>query len=291
LRNGKADLFAVQRAFSDMILGTDDVVIPDIDKKEGHVAHTSVGLFTWDNNRPMDAVEMNNLFHSSPNILQPSEIVELAFKCRRDILLFTTRRLIKCDRQGLTGKSVEYTSFPWFSILAFSVKTAGTYLDFDSELVIYTEIMYEPAQGEDVPAEPGMAEVEFDFQKGVINILDIQMYMSKRILGVGGGVAIPSNEILASRPEQGLENLLSRLFDDRKPIDSVELNREFHTTSPLLVDGEDVVMAFKAGRDLTVFTNKRIISIDTQGLTGKKKQYLSIPYKSVRAFAVESAGK
>ena len=46
----------------------------------------------------------------------------------------------------------------------------------------------------------------------------------------------------------------------------------------------------KGLRDLLVFTNKRIIKVDIQGITGKKKEYLSIPYKSVQRFSIETAG-
>jgi hypothetical protein len=57
-----------------------------------------------------------------------------------------------------------------------------------------------------------------------------------------------------------------------------------------LVDGETVAVAFKTARDWIAFTSWRIIHVDVQGLTGSKKQYLSIPYRSINAFAIESAG-
>ena len=44
-------------------------------------------------------------------------------------------------------------------------------------------------------------------------------------------------------------------------------------------------------RDLHVFTNKRMINIDKQGMTGKKVDYLSIPYKSITQFNVQTAGR
>lgn len=57
-----------------------------------------------------------------------------------------------------------------------------------------------------------------------------------------------------------------------------------------LIAGEDVVYAFKTMRDFIIFTNWRVIHVDVQGLTGSKKQYLTIPYRSINAFSVESAG-
>ena len=41
----------------------------------------------------------------------------------------------------------------------------------------------------------------------------------------------------------------------------------------LLINGEEIVMAFQTVRDQLVFTNKRIISIDVQGITGKRKSF------------------
>lgn len=64
------------------------------------------------------------------------ETVVRAYSVFRDMLLFTDRRLILVDVQGVTGKKVEYHSIPYRSIIHFKVETAGT-LDMDSELRIY----------------------------------------------------------------------------------------------------------------------------------------------------------
>ena len=60
--------------------------------------------------------------------------------------------------------------------------------------------------------------------------------------------------------------------------------------APLLVEGEDVLSAFKGIRDSVIFTNKRVIAINVQGMTGKKHDYTSLPYSKVQAFSVETAG-
>ena len=60
--------------------------------------------------------------------------------------------------------------------------------------------------------------------------------------------------------------------------------------NPLFVDEETIVMSFQSVRDGIVFTNKRIISINIQELTGKKKDFTSLPYSKISAFSVESAG-
>jgi hypothetical protein len=59
---------------------------------------------------------------------------------------------------------------------------------------------------------------------------------------------------------------------------------------PLLVQGEQLVSAFKGVRDSVVFTNKRVIAVNVQGITGKKRDYTSLPYSKVQAFSVETAG-
>ena len=61
--------------------------------------------------------------------------------------------------------------------------------------------------------------------------------------------------------------------------------------SKVLVDGEEVDVAFRLVRDLIVFTDKRLLMVDKQGITGKKAEYHSIPYKSISHFSIETAGR
>ncbi|WP_419779385.1 PH domain-containing protein [Maridesulfovibrio sp.] len=87
-------------------------------------------------------------------ILADSEKVERAFKVIRDMYVFTTGRLILIDKQGLTGKKVEYMSIPYKSISTFSVETAG-HFDMDSELKMWVSgrrdpILKELKKGSDV---------------------------------------------------------------------------------------------------------------------------------------------
>lgn len=60
--------------------------------------------------------------------------------------------------------------------------------------------------------------------------------------------------------------------------------------SNLLIDDEKILGAFKAIRDGVIFTNKRIIAVNVQGITGKKKDFSSLPYKNIVAFSIETAG-
>ena len=58
----------------------------------------------------------------------------------------------------------------------------------------------------------------------------------------------------------------------------------------LLVKGENAIAAYKTFRDIAIFTNKRIIIRDAQGLTGKKIEMYSIPYSSINMWSTENAG-
>ena len=60
--------------------------------------------------------------------------------------------------------------------------------------------------------------------------------------------------------------------------------------SPILLDDEDIIGSYQSIRDGVVFTNKRIIAINVQGITGKKKDFTSLPYSKIQAFSVETAG-
>lgn len=59
---------------------------------------------------------------------------------------------------------------------------------------------------------------------------------------------------------------------------------------PMFVPGEEVIQAFQSIRDGVVFTTKRIFAINIQGITGKKKDFSSLPYSKIQAFSVETAG-
>lgn len=82
-------------------------------------------------------------------------------------------------------------------------------------------------------------------------------------------------------------SLFNAIFGTASQIDPKSLQKEF---ALILIDGEQITGAFKVVRDLYVFTQCRLIFADKQGLTGKKVQYHSIPYKSISQFSVETAG-
>ncbi|MCM3737898.1 PH domain-containing protein [Bacillus cytotoxicus] len=76
-------------------------------------------------------------------IMLDDEQVEHAYKLIRDLIVFTNRRMILVDKQGMTGKKTEYHSIPYKSITHFSIETAG-HFDLDAELKIWISSMHNP---------------------------------------------------------------------------------------------------------------------------------------------------
>lgn len=60
--------------------------------------------------------------------------------------------------------------------------------------------------------------------------------------------------------------------------------------TPLLLTGEEIIGSYRSMRDGVIFTNKRIIAVNVQGITGSKKDYTSLPYKNIVAYSVETSG-
>ncbi|MCD0482343.1 PH domain-containing protein [Streptacidiphilus sp. ASG 303] len=78
-------------------------------------------------------------------LLGKNEQVHAAYLLIRDTILFTDRRLVLVDKQGITGKKTEYHSIPYRSITHFAVETAGTF-DLDAELKIWVSGTQLPIQ-------------------------------------------------------------------------------------------------------------------------------------------------
>lgn len=99
-------------------------------------------------------------------LLSGSERIEKAYKLIRDVFIFTNRRLILVDKQGLTGKKTEYHSIPYKNITHFSIETAG-HFDMDAELKIWIS-------GNPTP-------IEKQFNKN-LNIYDLQTVLAEYVL-------------------------------------------------------------------------------------------------------------
>lgn len=81
--------------------------------------------------------------------------------------------------------------------------------------------------------------------------------------------------------------ILHGLLGNASKVDVSKVQTEF---SPILAEGEKVEHAYQLIRDMFVFTNKRLVFVNRQGLTGSKVEYMSIPYSKVTRFSVETAG-
>lgn len=92
------------------------------------------------NSSEVPAAKLQQEFAS---LLVPGEQVVKGYTLIRDVFMFTDKRLILVDKQGITGKKVEYQSIPYRSIVRFSVETAGSF-DLDAELKIWISSTAEP---------------------------------------------------------------------------------------------------------------------------------------------------
>jgi hypothetical protein len=81
--------------------------------------------------------------------------------------------------------------------------------------------------------------------------------------------------------------LLSGLLGNAAEADVAEIEKHLEK---VLADDERIERAFQLIRDLIIFTNRRLMFVDRQGMTGKKTTYHSIPYRAITNFAVETAG-
>ncbi|MCC2617878.1 PH domain-containing protein [Aestuariibacter halophilus] len=80
-------------------------------------------------------------------MLGENEAIQRVFKEIRDMYVFTSKRLILIDKQGLTGKKVDYHSIPYKAIVQFKLETAG-HFDLDAELKIWVSGQSEPIEKE-----------------------------------------------------------------------------------------------------------------------------------------------
>ncbi len=82
-------------------------------------------------------------------------------------------------------------------------------------------------------------------------------------------------------------SIFSSILGNAGTVDHQKLQSDY---GQLLIDSETIEIGFKLIRDTFIFTNKRLIIIDVQGITGSKTEYLSVSYKSISRFSVETAG-
>lgn len=233
--------------------------------------------FIGDNAKEVDPIKVETRLKSNATpILLPTEHIHGAFKSGRDTICFTDKRLLLIDVQGLVGKKVEFATILWSSIHAFSVRTAGAVLDRDTELAVHTNMV-----------ATKWAEIRQDFRHGRTDIFHIQSILADHVLGEDTS-PVPHVE-----SRQGQIDVRGNWWfrDNQRPLDAVEMDQVYHTSPPLLQGSEHVEMAFKGRRDITLFTTKRLLVIDPQGVFGKAVQFTSIPWERIIGFGVRTAGK
>ncbi|TKI55153.1 PH domain-containing protein [Brevibacillus antibioticus] len=81
--------------------------------------------------------------------------------------------------------------------------------------------------------------------------------------------------------------LLDGLMGNASEVNIADVQNEY---AQILANNERIEKAYKLIRDMFIFTNKRLILVDKQGITGRKTEYHSIPYKSINHFSIETAG-
>ncbi|WP_264534958.1 PH domain-containing protein [Flavobacterium sp. N1736] len=114
------------------------------------------------------AVSQEDLIKKYGQLLTDNEEVEMGFKLIRDTFIFTNKRLILVDVQGITGSKTEYKSISYKSITRFSVETAGTF-DLDAELKIWVSSELQPS-------------IVKQFTKSV-NVYEVQKVLAHHVLG------------------------------------------------------------------------------------------------------------
>lgn len=82
------------------------------------------------------------------------------------------------------------------------------------------------------------------------------------------------------------ENFFSRLLALKADFP----DEAYEVLSFMLLEGEEIAYSFKSVRDRLVFTDKRLIAYNSQGLSGKKRDYFSIALNKITAFSCQSAG-
>jgi hypothetical protein len=88
-------------------------------------------------------IDLDDLRGDFAQVLAPNERVEHAYRLIRDYFVFTDKRLVVVNIQGVTGSKKEYHSIPYKSVTHFSIETGGT-LDLDAELKIWISSASEP---------------------------------------------------------------------------------------------------------------------------------------------------
>ncbi len=113
----------------------------------------------------MTKVEPTKGIEGFEDMFLKDEEISLSYIAVRDRLIFTNKRIVIINVQGLTGKKVEFHTIPYSKITTFSIETAGV-MDFDSEMKVWVS---------------GLGGIEIKFRKG-LNIKEIGKFLTLKTL-------------------------------------------------------------------------------------------------------------
>ena len=103
--------------------------------------------------------------------LVPNEKIKLAYKCGRDMVILTSKRMLYVDTQGFSGKKIEYLSMRYSCIKGYEVETAGSW-DRDAEFKIFTNISQDKRC------------LKTDLRKGQCDVMEVLWYFNNKLLGM-----------------------------------------------------------------------------------------------------------
>ncbi|KAF0128276.1 MAG: hypothetical protein FD155_3338 [Bacteroidetes bacterium] len=113
------------------------------------------------------SISQETLLNEYGKLLIADEEIELGFKLIRDVFIFTNKRMILIEKQGLTGSKIDYKSITYKSITRFSIETAGPF-DLEAELKIWVS-------SEQLPS------IVKQFNRAV-NVYDVQKVLATYVL-------------------------------------------------------------------------------------------------------------
>jgi len=264
-----SDLWAIQKFLYAKVLGDAGTggASALIEQESSSQPPNFADVLHWmgNNGQEMTTQKATSTLRDSVPILQPGETVLKAFKTGRDVTVLTSTRALIMDVQF--NNAVEYRSVPYARIGAFSVESAGT-LDSDAKFRLYTKMHW-------------MNEIKQDLRYDTSNLQEIQALFCSKMLGSG------SASLLQLENKEPHTTAFDWIQSNAHKITPEQAEAKLQTEPAILQNGEKVKLAYKVGKDMTVYTTHRILELQVS-LT-KAIKYKSIPYRSVAGFSVSTA--
>ena len=214
--------------------------------------------FIFDNAYSVDAEKAEaSMRQKYPLLLHEQEKIILAFKDRggkgRDKEYFTSHRILIKDGKGIGSKRKNYKSIPYDSILAFAVQTAGSLLDADCELHVWTN---------------GIPKISIDFAASNVDVFQIYQLLNVKVTfqaARGTGDEIDATPPKLEKKQTRAGNVIDWIGDNARQVNAQEVETKLKTEYPVLLQDEKVELAFQSGRDFKVFTDRRVFLMDVKG--------------------------